>query len=147
MIRRGYSIRFSIFILTTSHEINQFCSKHTLEEVYISKFDLLDENLIQAIQNSCNQWAPGIEIISIRVTKPRIPKHIVNSYEQMEKEKTMQKIALETQKVTEVTAETRRIEANINAQMEADVSNIKVAKELNQTKSQIEKENVLSNRL
>eukprot|EP00826_Nyctotherus_ovalis_P026189 TRINITY_DN2045_c0_g10_i1.p1 TRINITY_DN2045_c0_g10~~TRINITY_DN2045_c0_g10_i1.p1 ORF type:complete len:199 (-),score=75.44 TRINITY_DN2045_c0_g10_i1:139-735(-) len=116
-----------------------------LEEVYISKFDTLDENLIQAIQNSCNQWAPGIEIISIRVTKPRIPKHIVNSYEQMEKEKTMQKIALETQKVTEVTAETRRIEANINAQMEADVSNIKVAKELNQTKSQIEKENILSN--
>ena len=25
------------------HEINQFCSKHTLKEVYIDKFDQLDE--------------------------------------------------------------------------------------------------------
>jgi len=144
MIKHGSLIKYSILYFTPSHEINQFCSKHTLEEVYISKFDTLDENLIQAIQNSCNQWAPGIEIISIRVTKPRIPKHIANNYERMEKEKTMQKIALETQKVTEVTAETKRIEANINAQMEADVSSIKVAKELNQTKSQIEKEETLS---
>lgn len=27
------------------HEINQFCSKHTLQEVFIDKFDTLDENL------------------------------------------------------------------------------------------------------
>ena len=44
-----------------SHEINQFCSKHTLEEVYITKFDSLDENLVQALQRDCNIWAPGIE--------------------------------------------------------------------------------------
>lgn len=27
------------------HEINQFCSRHTLHEVYIDKFDQLDEHL------------------------------------------------------------------------------------------------------
>jgi len=56
------------------HEINQFCSKHTLHEVYIEKFDMLDEHLIDVLQEITNLWAPGIEIIAVRVTKPSIPK-------------------------------------------------------------------------
>ena len=47
MIKHGSLIKFSnhIFFNFTyySHEINQFCSKNTLQEVYIDKFDLLDE--------------------------------------------------------------------------------------------------------
>ena len=74
---------------------------HTLQEVYIDKFDQLDESLItvrclntitfaaavlkihivcvpglcllQSLQAVCDEWAPGIQIIAIRVTKPRIP--------------------------------------------------------------------------
>lgn len=42
-----------------SHEINQFCSKHTLHEVYISLFDTLDEHLKEALQIDCDVWAPG----------------------------------------------------------------------------------------
>ena len=115
------------------HEINQFCSAHTLEEacislytpkpphpnpepepepdpnsgpnpnpnpnphpnpnpnpdpnphphqVYISKFDTLDESLRDALQSDINSWAPGIEIVAIRVTKPRIPEKIRLNYEQ-----------------------------------------------------------------
>lgn len=43
------------------HEINQFCSKHSLQEVYITKFDTLDEDLVAALQKDSNLWAPGIE--------------------------------------------------------------------------------------
>ena len=43
------------------HEINQFCSRHTLQDVYINKFDSLDESLVQALQVDCDKWAPGIE--------------------------------------------------------------------------------------
>jgi hypothetical protein len=43
------------------HEINQFCSRHPLQDVYINKFDTLDESLVQALQNDCDKWAPGIE--------------------------------------------------------------------------------------
>jgi hypothetical protein len=63
------------------HEINQFCSKHSLQEVFIDHFDNLDEQLVSALQNDCNKWAPGIEIIAIRVTKPQIPQHLMNNYE------------------------------------------------------------------
>lgn len=55
------------------HEINQFCSKSSLQDVFIDKFETIDEMLVEAIQKDCDKWAPGIEIISIRVTKPNIP--------------------------------------------------------------------------
>ena len=116
-----------------------------MEEVYITKFDSLDENLVQALQTDCNKWAPGIEIISIRVTKPRIPTHIAENYERMEKEKTNYKIALEGQRVAETNAQTKRKEATIFAQSEADVSLIKMQKEINETKGLLEKEVLMSN--
>ena len=45
------------------HAINQFCSSHTLEEVYITLFDTIDETLVEDLQRECNIWAPGIQII------------------------------------------------------------------------------------
>ena len=39
------------------HEINQFCSGQTLQEVYITLFDTLDERLALAPQRDCNHWA------------------------------------------------------------------------------------------
>lgn len=66
------------------HEINQFCSRHTLQEVYIDKFDTLDEQLAEALTDGARRWAPGIEIISIRVTKPKIPDNLLRNYEQIE---------------------------------------------------------------
>ena len=47
-------------------------------------------------------WAPGIEIIAVRVTKPRVPEQIRRNYEKMEGEKTQLLIAIETQKVVEM---------------------------------------------
>lgn len=41
-----------------------------------------------AIQRDCTRYAPGIEIIGVRVTKPLIPNTIARNYEQMEEERT-----------------------------------------------------------
>lgn len=110
------------------HEINQFCSSHSLQEVYIQLFDMLDESLASALQRDLNIWAPGIKIISIRVTKPKIPEQVLKGYEFMETEKTKLMIAVETQKVVEKEAETKRKEKNIKAQGEAEVSKIEMEK-------------------
>ena len=48
------------------HEINQFCSSHTLQEVYIDMFDQLDEALVAALSREIAHWVPGLEIQSIR---------------------------------------------------------------------------------
>lgn len=41
-----------------------------------------------ALQADCTRYAPGIEILSVRVTKPRIPESVRRNFEQMEEERT-----------------------------------------------------------
>lgn len=41
-----------------------------------------------ALQVDCTRYAPGIEIIGVRVTKPNIPESIRRNFEQMEEERT-----------------------------------------------------------
>jgi len=112
------------------HEINQFCSRHTLQEVYIDLFSTVDDQLQEALQDSCAQWAPGIDIIAVRITKPRIPAQILKNYETMEGEKTKFLIAVQAQKVAEKEAETEKKKATIEAQKVAEVSKIKMEQEI-----------------
>lgn len=112
------------------HEINQLCSRHTLQEVYIDLFHTIDDKLKEALQNDCNHWAPGIEIIAVRITKPRIPVSIAENYEKMESEKTKLLIAAENQKYVEKMAETERRRMTIEAEGAAAVSRISVERQL-----------------
>uniref|UniRef100_A0A671Q000 Erlin-1 n=1 Tax=Sinocyclocheilus anshuiensis TaxID=1608454 RepID=A0A671Q000_9TELE len=106
------------------HELNQFCSVHTLQEVYIELFDIIDENLKTALQKDLNAMAPGLTIQAVRVTKPKIPEAIRRNYELMEAEKTRLLITAQTQKVVEKEAETERKKAIIEAQKMAQVAEI-----------------------
>uniref|UniRef100_A0A8C9VFC5 ER lipid raft associated 2 n=1 Tax=Scleropages formosus TaxID=113540 RepID=A0A8C9VFC5_SCLFO len=107
------------------HELNQFCSSHTLQEVYIGLFDQIDENLKLTLQQDLTAMAPGLIIQAVRVTKPNIPESIRRNYELMESEKTKLLIAAQTQKVVEKEAETERIRAVIEAEKLAQVAEIK----------------------
>uniref|UniRef100_A0A8C5PY96 Erlin n=1 Tax=Leptobrachium leishanense TaxID=445787 RepID=A0A8C5PY96_9ANUR len=107
------------------HELNQFCSVHTLQEVYIELFDQIDENLKLALQQDLNEMAPGLIIQAVRVTKPNIPESIRRNYELMESEKTKLLIAAQKQKVVEKEAETERKKAVIEAEKVAQVAEIK----------------------
>lgn len=106
------------------HEINQFCSKSTLQEVFIDKFDSLDEQLAEALQEGASKWAPGIEIISIRVTKPRIPQALMKNYEEIEAQKTALQIAQQKQKVAEQQSAAERAQARIKAESQAEIAKI-----------------------
>uniref|UniRef100_A0A6I8R5T6 Erlin n=1 Tax=Xenopus tropicalis TaxID=8364 RepID=A0A6I8R5T6_XENTR len=107
------------------HELNQFCSVHNLQEVYIELFDQIDENLKLALQKDLNSMAPGLVIQAVRVTKPNIPEAIRRNYELMESEKTKLLIAAQKQKVVEKEAETERKKAIIEAEKVAQVAEIK----------------------
>ncbi len=131
------------------HELNQFCSVHTLQEVYIDLFCKLsrlftvlfnlmtltrvkcfisaadiDEHLKIALQNDLNSLAPGLFIQTVRVTKPKIPESIRQNYELMEAEKTKLLIATQHQKLVEKEAETERKKAIIEAEKVAQVAKI-----------------------
>ncbi|KAK7317936.1 hypothetical protein RJT34_02577 [Clitoria ternatea] len=112
------------------HEINQFCSSHSLQQVYIDVFDQIDEKMKEALQVDCTHYAPGIEIISVRVTKPTIPNSIRRNYEQMEEERTNVLIAIEKQRVAEKEAETKKKMAISEAEKNANVSKILMEQKL-----------------
>merc|ERR1712133_189502 len=107
------------------HELNQFCSAHNLQEVYIDLFDQIDENLKNAIQSDLKEMATGLKVHSVRVTKPKIPESIRKNYELMEAEKTKLLISTQRQKVVEKEAETERKKAVIEAEKAAQVAKIK----------------------
>ena len=112
------------------HEMNQFCSSHTLREIYIDLFSTIDERLKEALQEACDVWAPGIEIIAVRVTKPVLPASIEENFRQTEEEKAKLLRAAESQRVTEKEAETARMKARIEAEQAAEVSKIHMEQEL-----------------
>ncbi|KAJ4710744.1 erlin-2-B [Melia azedarach] len=112
------------------HEINQFCSSHSLQQVYIDVFDQIDEKMKDALQVDCTRYAPGIEIISVRVTKPTIPDSIRRNFEQMEEERTKVLIAIERQKVVEKEAETNKKMAISEAEKNSNVSRILMEQKL-----------------
>ncbi|KAJ6834930.1 erlin-2-B isoform X1 [Iris pallida] len=112
------------------HEINQFCSAHTMQQVYIDMFDQIDDKMKEAIQSDCTRYAPGIEIINVRVTKPNIPTSIKRNFEQMEEERTKALIAIERQKVAEKEAETKKKIAMSEAEKNSQVSRIVMEQKL-----------------
>ncbi|XP_077211370.1 SPFH/Band 7/PHB domain-containing membrane-associated protein family isoform X3 [Tasmannia lanceolata] len=147
------------------HEINQFCSAHTLQQVYIDMFDQIDDKMKEAIQIDCTRYAPGVQIIGVRVTKPSIPPTIRRNFEQMEEERTKLNdvvntvfhalryiwclysqvlIAIEKQRVAEKEAETQKKMALTEAEKNAQVSKILMEQKLmekNSAKRQQEIEN------
>ncbi len=44
----------------------------------------VDEQIKDALQADCDRYAPGIQIIAVRVTKPTIPESISANYVAME---------------------------------------------------------------
>ncbi|CAH1795154.1 unnamed protein product [Owenia fusiformis] len=118
------------------HELNQFCSVHNLQEVYINLFDQIDENLKTALQKDLNTMAPGLYVQAVRVTKPKIPEQIRKNYELMEGEKTKLLIAHEKQKVVEKEAETERKKAIIEAEKIASISKITWEQKIMEKESQ-----------
>merc|ERR550532_2898211 len=112
------------------HELNQFCSGHTLQEVYIDLFDQIDENLKNSIQADLGSMSVGLNVMSVRVTKPKIPESIRKNYELMEAEKTKLLISTQRQKVVEKEAETERKKAVIEAEKEASVAKIQYERKI-----------------
>jgi len=121
---RNYGVHYDrIWIFDKiHHEINQFCSSHTLQEVYIDLFSTLDESLVNALQLEINKYAPGLEILSVRVTKPILPKSVSDNYAAMEAEKTKLLVSIQRAKVEQQAAETEKMKAEIAAEQASSVS-------------------------
>jgi len=122
------------------HEINQFCSSHTLQEVYIDHFERLDEALASSLQTICDKFKTGIQIVSIRVTKPRIPDAVKKNYEAIETAKTDLLVREQQENVARTEESTLKMRAINLAQREAEVARIQAEKEFTVAKITVERE-------
>jgi len=122
------------------HEINQFCSSHTLNEVVISHFSDIDEILAERLKVDCQEYAPGIEIIAVRVTKPEIPEKIRREFDLREANAAALLVAEQRRKVVEAESATEAKKLEIEAKRDADVAAINSQKEVAQQKAEQEKE-------
>ncbi|CAF4250852.1 unnamed protein product [Rotaria socialis] len=152
-IVRNYTVNYDRTLIFDKihHEVNQFCSVHSLQEVYIDLFSSIDDHLKRTIQNDLNILAPGLYISSVRgksyfydkkeqsrlenssvfkVTKPKIPEAIRRNYETMEQEKTQYMITTAHQQVVEKEAETDRRRAVIEAEKLAQVAKIQYGQKI-----------------
>jgi hypothetical protein len=78
-IVRNYTVNYDRTLIFDKihHEVNQFCSMHTLQEVYIDLFSSIDDHLKRTLQIDLNILAPGLYISSVRGKirrKKNIPK-------------------------------------------------------------------------
>ncbi|MFS7949643.1 putative Band 7 domain-containing protein [Helianthus anomalus] len=120
----------AVYETLLNYGINQFCSVHSLQEVYIDMFDQIDETMKDALQADCKRYAPIIEIISVRVTKPRIPERVRRNFEQMEEERTKVLVAVERQRVAEKEAVIQKKIAITEAEKNAYISKIVMEQKL-----------------
>jgi len=107
------------------HEINQFCSNKTLQEVYVDDFAVIDDTLQIALQEDCDRHAEGIVIVAIRVTKPHIPRSVRDNFEAMEEQRTAALVAEKTREVVRRHVETEHMKAIAIAEREAQESSIR----------------------
>lgn len=117
------------------HEINQFCSQHTLHEIMIEKFEQLDEELQNRLQRVLKVWIPGLHILAIRITKPRIPIQIKQAFEQMENERNKLIIMQNRKNVKIQEAITSQLSEIIKAKSELEVAQIQVDKQIKEAES------------
>lgn len=90
-----------------AHSILETCASSTLEEIAITRFSQLDEELVDKLQKTADQLLGkgALEISSVRVSKPRLPESVRRAFESREAEKANLQVARERARVAEIEAQ------------------------------------------
>ncbi|KAJ6238587.1 erlin (er lipid raft associated protein) [Anaeramoeba flamelloides] len=120
------------------HEMNELCSKKSVDEIFIHEFDKIDNRLKGSMQKTIDKYSPAIQIISVRVSKPSLPKNLLQGYTDIEKQKSYIKLANQKQPLELQKAETEKIRALENANKEFQVRQIEMKSKIEKIKSKRE---------
>lgn len=65
-------------------QVSQLCSKHSVADLYIHLFASMDEAIQSALTKILVKWAPDIQVLSVRTTKPQLPQILADEYQAVE---------------------------------------------------------------
>lgn len=122
------------------HEVNQFCSGKTLQQVYIDEFDQFDDAIAVALRFGLEKY--GIILHNVRITKPVIPLEVQAGYDAKEAARTRLLAVEEERKVARARAEAEREQALIEANKTAAVQASEDAKILAMKRAEQERERI-----
>jgi len=125
--------------------MNGICTPLTLHEVFISKFSEIDEQLRDRLRKVHANWAPGIQVIAVRIVKPSIPESIRSNFEQADRKTSELKTLDEKQAVVLRAAEKDRALATLAAQKDLEISKLQSESNMLHVKRQVSISNVSVN--
>lgn len=139
-VLRTYGVEYAkTWINEPMHsEINQLCSQYTLQEILVEKFEQFDEILMKKMQEMLTDWAPGIEVIAVRITKPKIPMVIQRNFDRVEDERSRLLVVTQHQFNELKQAETERRSAVMEAEKLLEVASINSTRRISQVASRQE---------
>jgi len=85
------------------HQMNVICSQKSFHQLAISEFEQLDDELRGFIQAENDRQKTGLQVLFVRLTKPKMPPSIEKNYLSLVEEKTLTQVIAE--KKVRVTAE------------------------------------------
>ena len=97
------------------HQMNVICSKLDTYDIFVTKFDKLDDELLNFLQAEQDRLDTGITIDYVRLTKPKLPQDQAQTYEGISKQQIQQKLEDEKKKTNILVAENAKIEAEAAA--------------------------------
>lgn len=93
------------------HQTNVICSKLDTYDIFVTKFDQLDDMLLRFLQDEQDRLDTGITIDYVRLTKPKLPRDQAETYEGISKQQIQQKLEDEKKITKAKEAENAKIEA------------------------------------
>ena len=122
--------------------VNDLCATMDLAELYILKFDTLDEKLIKLLRDHIATHVEGLEIIAVRLTKPTIPESIREKYMFVTETQSRVPVLLSQQKTEIKKLETLQKQAIIQAKKNLDVATITMQQRVEKANTRVQIESI-----
>jgi hypothetical protein len=113
-----------------------------LAELYILKFDTLDESLMKLLREYISKHVSGLEIITLRLTKPTIPDSIREKYMHVTETQSKLPLIASKQKTEIKKLETQQKQAIIRAKKALDVATITMQQKVEKTIQRVQIEEI-----
>ena len=127
----GLDFRKALVFDRVNEEVRTFCAKHTIDEVYNTKFLEMVQEVTKKVEASIERIGlGGIKILNLVIPKPEIPNDIAHNYKQVKVQWTEQLVATQQQKTEQIKKETESIKAVLDAERQKKVLAIDIEKEV-----------------
>lgn len=120
-IDENYGPDYDLYTLRNliRHQVNVICAPRNTHQLVVTDFDQLDDLLKDFLQSENDRQKTGLNVMFVRLTKPRMPPSIEKNYLELAEQKTRKAVVLETQERLRAEKESEMIMAKKDNEIRA----------------------------